>query len=66
MRGNDLFLDVRLTGDNDDRDRLQFRIAVPFPEKHPAVLNGHYEVEQDAGRMPGYVTQIGESFVSVF
>ena len=65
MCGMDLFLDVGLTGENDDRDRLQFRVAVPFPEKHPAVCNGHYQVEQDAGRMPGCVTQILESFVPV-
>jgi hypothetical protein len=52
MCGMDLFLDVGLSGENDDGDRLQFRVAVPFPEKHPAACNGHYQIEQDAGRMP--------------
>jgi hypothetical protein len=31
MCGNDPVLDVGLTGENDDGDRLQFRVAVPFP-----------------------------------
>src|SRR5215475_11316563 len=64
VRGDNLFLDALVAGQNDDRYHAEIGISVSFSEERPAVHYRHDEIEQDAIGMRR-VTQILQCFGAI-